>query len=87
MAIASSKLGRVIAECMYSGGDALVHRLRQDDLVRTDVSNEYLIAALDRALEEHAAIAQAVRAFNSPNERVRLFVQNLGVIGQHLNRE
>jgi len=75
MAIAPSKLGRVIAECMYSGGNALVYRLRQDDLVRADASNENLIAALDKALEEHAAIAEGVRAFNSPNERVRVFLE------------
>ena len=74
MAIAPSKLGRVVSECMYSGGDALVHRLRQEALVRSDVDDDDLKAVLATALNEHAAIPEEERAFNSPNERVRVFL-------------
>jgi hypothetical protein len=73
MAIAPSKLGRVVSE-RWDSDEALLRRLRQAGLVKKDVSDTDLRATFQRAREEHAALAPRNRDFNSPNERVRVFL-------------
>jgi len=51
MAIAPSKLGELVARYWHSD-DTLVRRLRESGLVREDVSDEDLRAALRRARDE-----------------------------------
>jgi hypothetical protein len=76
MAIAPSKLGWLISENWHSD-DALVRQLRESGLVREDVSDEDLRATFRRAREEHAALPPGLREYNSPNERVRVFIAPL----------
>jgi hypothetical protein len=73
MAIAPSKLGRLVDE-HWESDDVLVRRLRDLGLVREDATDEDLRATFSRAREEHAALWPADRPFNSPNERVRVFL-------------
>jgi hypothetical protein len=74
MAIAPSKLGRLVDE-QWDSEDALVRRLREWGLVREDATDEDLRATFSRARAEHAAIPPGNREFNSPNERVRVFLE------------
>lgn len=73
MAIAPSKLGRLIYREWHSD-DALVLRLRESYLVREDASDDDLQAVFRKAREEHSALPLGRRKFNSPNERVRVFL-------------
>ena len=72
--IAPSKLGRLVEECWHSGS-ALPEVLRQQRLVRANVSDEDLEAAVNRALIEDATLPSGQRECNSPNERVRVFLE------------
>jgi hypothetical protein len=74
MAIAPSRLGRFALE---HNGDALVHGLRAEGLVRPDVTDEEILAAETRALVEHEALDEDRQLFNSPHERVRVFLEPL----------
>jgi hypothetical protein len=73
MAIAASKLGRIVREHWHSD-DEIVRRLRESGLVREDVSDDALRATFKQAREEHAALPPDEREYNSPNERVRVFL-------------
>ena len=73
MAIAPSKLGRLVAGHWHSD-EALVRQLREFGLVRDDASDEDLRATFSRAREEDAALPPGQREYNSPNERVRVFL-------------
>jgi hypothetical protein len=73
MAIASSKLGRIIAEHWHSD-ESVVQQLRGAGLVRDDAADEDLRAAFSRAREEDAALPPGQREYNSPNERARVFL-------------
>jgi hypothetical protein len=48
--------------------------LRARGLVRADVSGEDLLAVFRKAREEQAALPPGQREFNSPHERVRVFL-------------
>jgi len=63
-----------VEECWHSGS-ALPEVLRQQRLVRADVSDEDLEAAVNRALIEDATLPSGQRECNSPNERVRVFLE------------
>jgi hypothetical protein len=73
MAIAPSKLGQLIAQEWHSD-DALVRKLREMGLLIEDVSDDDLRATFARAREEDSALPPGRREFNSPNERVRVFL-------------
>jgi len=73
MAIAPSKLGRVVTSA-WTSDEALLVRLRDLGLVAADASSDELMAVFRRAREEHAALPEGSRRFNSPNERVRVFL-------------
>jgi hypothetical protein len=73
MAIAPSKLGRLIYQEWHSD-DALIRRLRETGLVRADATSDDLQSTFRQAREEHSALSEGERAFNSPNERVRVFL-------------
>ena len=73
MAIAPSKLGRLVAQEWHSA-ENLVLALRDRRLVRSSVSDEELKAVLARVREEHDTLPPGQREFNSPNERVRVFL-------------
>jgi hypothetical protein len=73
MAIAPSKLGRLLADHWHSD-DALVQRLRESGLVREDASDDDLRATFRMAREEDSALSPDEREYNSPNERVRVFL-------------
>ena len=72
--IAPTPLGGLIAREWQTSDDALVGQLRALRLVREDVSDEDLHATFRRAREENAALSPEERLFNSPNERVRVFL-------------
>jgi hypothetical protein len=73
MAIALSKLGRLISQ-EWQSVDALVRRLREVDLVREDVSDDDLKGIFRKAREEHSALSVEKQKYNSPNERVPVFL-------------
>jgi hypothetical protein len=86
MAIAPSKLGRFVVENGFSwpsnptvapqdfdaADETLVRRLRQSGLVRPDATDSEVAATFLAARREHAAGGYS--PFNSPNERVRVFL-------------
>jgi hypothetical protein len=73
MAIAPSKLGHLVAEEWHSD-EGLVRRLREARLVRDDVTDDDLRATFRRARDEHLAKFPEQWEYNSPNERVRVFL-------------
>ena len=73
MAIAASKLGLLVAQEWHSD-EALVRRLRETNLVTKNASDGDLHATFTRAREEHSALPLGQREYNSPNERVRVFL-------------
>jgi hypothetical protein len=73
MAIAPSKLGRLVAQ-EWPSDQALLRRLRETGLVTEDTPDGDLRATFLKAREEHAALSLGDRPFNSPNERVRVFL-------------
>ena len=74
MAIAPSKLGRFVDQ-EWSSDFVLLRRLREVGLVVSDASDGQLMAVFEKAREEHASLPDGARAFNSPNERLRVFLQ------------
>ena len=74
MAIAPSKLGRLVGEGGRSDGE-LLQRLRELGLVNPTTSDSDLLETFRRAREEHLALSEEVRLFNSPHERVRVFLE------------
>lgn len=93
MAIAASKLGIFVSREGFSwpddssatsvddgpGDETLVRRLRETGLVRPDASDHEIAETFRAARREHAAIGYS--PFNSPNERVRVF------LGPYLTRK
>lgn len=73
MAIAPSKLGRLVAQEWHSER-ALIEKLREKRIVRSDVRDDDLLAVFSRAREEHNAKPPVERQYNSPSERVRVFL-------------
>ena len=73
MAIAPSKLGRLISDG-WNSEDALVRTLRAKRLVKRRVSDREIKSTFTRAREEHARLDEGTQMFNSPNERVRVFL-------------
>ncbi len=80
MAIAPTKLGRLVKREWRSEA-AFVRSLRDAGLVLPGVADDALIAALKNAQAEHAALSEDEQAFNSPEERVRVFLE------PHLSRK
>jgi hypothetical protein len=81
LAIAASKLGRfVLLEgsgrfVLLEGSlDAALAQRLKAGLVRLDVADDSLIVIFWRAREEHFAIPEDDRDFNSPHERVRFWL-------------
>ena len=74
MAIAPSKLGRFVLP-MLNADEALLSSLRAAGLVRLDTPNDALIAVFKQARDEDAALPEHRRRFNSPHERVRVFLR------------
>lgn len=86
MAIAPSKLGRFVVDEGFSwptneltppqesdaADNTLVRRLRETGLVRPDASDGEVAGTFRAARNEHAAGGYSM--FNSPNERVRVFL-------------
>ena len=73
MAIAPSKLGRLIAD-EWASEETLVRALRAKGLIKRRVSDGQIIDTFRQAREEHERIDEGMRMFNSPNERVRVFL-------------
>ena len=73
MAIAPSKLGRLISD-RWNSEDALVRTLRAKRLVKQRVSDNEMQSTFTRAREEHARLDEGTQMFNSPNERVRVYL-------------
>lgn len=76
MAIAPSKLGRLIAQ-HWQSEEALVRTLREKGLVLKAAPDDDLYATFRKAREEDAALPPGQREYNSPNERVRVFLGRL----------
>ena len=86
MAIARSKLGKFVAQEGFSwptnqaaatrdfgtADEALVRRLRETGLVRLEVTDSEIANTFQAARSEHAAGGYS--PFNSPHERVRVFL-------------
>jgi len=70
--IAPTKLGRLLES--DSSVEALIAILRDRGLVTTDASDSDLRATFQRAADEHLAISEDDRSFNSPHERTRVFL-------------
>lgn len=73
MAIAGSKLGQLVAR-EWRSEETLIRVLREQKLVGTSVSDEELRDVLRRAHDEHLAYSPDDREYNSPHERVRVFL-------------
>lgn len=71
MAIAPSKLGSFVAR-EGSSDRALLRRLRECGLVDPDATDAEVVAAFQAARDEDAAGGHS--PFNSPHERVRVFL-------------
>jgi hypothetical protein len=86
MAIAPSKLGRFVVQEGFSwpthhaaprdwdaADETLVRRLREADLIRPETTDDEVAETLRTARAEHAAGGYS--PFNSPHERVRVFLE------------
>lgn len=73
MAIAPSKLGRFVLQ--WDSEDALLRGLREAGLVNNGVSDDELMILFRTVREEHAGLPSDEQAFNSPHERVRVFLE------------
>jgi hypothetical protein len=87
MAIAPSKLGKFVLHEGFSWptsksvaaidssacDQTLARRLRETDLVRANVTDAEIMETFQAARREH--VADGYSKFNSPHERVRVFLQ------------
>ena len=71
MAIAPSKLGQFVLRYRTSD-EVLLARLREAGLVRADATDSDVTSTLQAARDEDAASGHS--PFNSPHERVRVFL-------------
>jgi hypothetical protein len=76
MAIAPSKLGEFVA-ARWNSEDAFLRGLRATGLVKPNVPDRALAQALAAAKQEHRNLPEPQRMFNSPHERVRVFLAPL----------
>ena len=74
MAIAPSQLGRFVGD-YWNSPETLVAALRKAELVNASAADEDVKRTLQRAKDEHALIAEPMRMFNTPSERVRVFLE------------
>ena len=78
-AIAPSKLGEFIDRVWSSddarSDDALLRSLREAGLVKPDVPDDTLMGVFKKARQEHSALPERSRSFNSPHERARVFLE------------
>ena len=74
MAIAPSKLGNFVLP-MLNADEVLLRSLRASGLVRRDALDDALTAVFRRARDEHDALPEGAREYNSPEERVRVFLE------------
>ncbi len=74
MAIAPSRLGQLVQQ-HWSSDDGLIRQLRELGLVAADARDEDLKNTFARARQEHAQFPAGMEMFNSPNERVRVFLE------------
>ena len=74
MAIAPSKLGWLVARHL-GPDDALVRKLRFGGLVRPDVSDDDVVQTFVHARKEHEGLSIDDQLFNSPEERIRVFLE------------
>jgi hypothetical protein len=58
----------------WHSDEAPIRQLRDAGLVRQDASDRDLHATFRRAREEHAALPPGQQKYNSPHERVRVFL-------------
>jgi hypothetical protein len=72
VAIAPSKLGRFV---LGKGDAELLSSLRQAGLVVGSARDDDLIRVFEKARREHLSLPEGTRSFNSPNERVRVFLE------------
>lgn len=72
--IAPSRLGGLVSQ-EWQSDDALLLKLRQLRLVRRDVFDEDLKGTFRRARQEDSCLPPGLREYNSPNERVRVFLE------------
>lgn len=75
MAIAPSRLGRLIRERIWGADADLLRHLRIAGLIRRGVPDGEVIAVFEMAREEHRELPEDVQAFNSPEERTRVFLE------------
>jgi hypothetical protein len=81
MALPPSKLGRFILPQLWDADDAVLRSLRAAGLVKSNATDDELIAAFTRARREHEPMSEGARYFNSPHERVCFF------LGPYLTRK
>lgn len=74
MAIAPSKLGRFVCR-EGSSDDGLLRQLREAGLVRSDATDDEVTATFKKARDEDRALSESARMFNSPEERVRVYLE------------
>lgn len=74
MAIAPSKLGELIAREWHSDEALVIDRLRSAGLVEARASDADIGDAIRRARDEHSNLPEGLREYNSPHERVRVFL-------------
>lgn len=73
MAIASSKLGGFVSR-WWESDDLLLRRLREHGLLLAGSEDAEVMATFVAARNEDSSLDEAQRAFNSPSERVRVFL-------------
>lgn len=56
------------------GDNALLRSLRSSELVRPESSDNELTGVIERAQDEHDSLPESRRPYNSPHERVRVFL-------------
>ena len=74
MAIAPSKLGQFILR-EGASDDALLRRLREVGLLRSRASDDKVTTTFKKARDKDASLSKIARAFNSSEERIRVFLK------------
>ena len=74
MAIAPSRLGEFVLP-LLDEDDLLLRKLRSAGLVEAGAPDDAISATFRRAREEHNAMSEDDREYNSPHERIRVFLE------------
>jgi hypothetical protein len=74
MAIKPTKLGQFVRQ-NWDDDDSLLRRLREAGLLRRGANDTKISEVIGQARDEHRAIRDAERMFNSPYERVRVMLR------------